>query len=131
VTGDHAVARSDRSWVEEIVTNLVSNATRYAHHRVVVDVSDDGGRVELSVADDGEGFAPAVVDRVFDRFARADAVRGREGGGAGLGLAIVASIVKALDGDVEAHNGGALGGATVTVSLAGVSGRHEVRATDA
>jgi two-component system, OmpR family, sensor kinase len=117
VTGDHVVARSDRTWVEEIVTNLVSNATRYAHHRVEVDVRARDGRAELRVSDDGEGFAPAVVDRVFDRFARADMVRGREGGGAGLGLAIVASIVRALDGTVRASNGGALGGANVDVSL--------------
>jgi signal transduction histidine kinase len=117
VRGDHAIVRSDRSWVEEIVTNLVSNATRYARRQVVVDVRAHDARVDLRVADDGDGFAPALLDRVFDRFARADVVRGRDGGGAGLGLAIVASIVRALGGDVQAHNGGPLGGAIVDVSL--------------
>jgi signal transduction histidine kinase len=117
VLGDHAIVRSDRSWVEEIVTNLVSNATRYARRQVIVEVRAHDARVDLRVADDGDGFAPPLLDRVFDRFARADAVRGRDGGGAGLGLAIVASIVRALGGDVQAQNGGPLGGAIVDISL--------------
>jgi signal transduction histidine kinase len=125
VLGDHAIVHSDRSWVEEIVTNLVSNATRYAQQQVVVEVRARGARVDLRVADDGDGFAPALVDRVFDRFARADAVRGRDGGGAGLGLAIVASIVRALGGDVHAKNGGPLGGAIVDVSLPRAASRSE------
>jgi two-component system, OmpR family, sensor kinase len=117
VTGDTATVHADPNWVEEIVTNLVSNAVRYARHRVVVDVGRNNGRVRLRVADDGNGFSPAVVDRVFDRFARADNVRGRDDGGTGLGLAIVASIVHALRGDVRATNGPPLGGAVVDVEL--------------
>jgi signal transduction histidine kinase len=117
VRGDHALARSERGWIEEIVTNLVSNATRYARSHVLVDIRMLDERVAVQVGDDGPGFDAALIDRVFDRFARADAARGRDGGGAGLGLAIVASIVRALGGDVDAHNGGPLGGAVVDVSL--------------
>jgi two-component system, OmpR family, sensor kinase len=117
VRGNDAIVHGDRNWIEEIITNLVSNANRYAHGRVIVDVGSDDEHATLRVADDGDGFAPSVLDRVFDRFARADAVRGRDGGGAGLGLAIVASIVRALGGEVKAGNGGPLGGAFVEVSL--------------
>jgi signal transduction histidine kinase len=117
VRGEHALARADTGWIEEIVTNLVSNALRYAHHEVLVEVEATDEHAYLRVADDGEGFAPALLDRAFDRFARADAVRGRGDGGAGLGLAIVASIVRALDGDVRARNGAPLGGAVVEVAL--------------
>jgi len=117
VRGEHAVVRAGRSWVEEIVTNLVSNAIRYARCNIVIEVNAFDGLVNLRVADDGDGFPPSLVDRAFDRFTRADAVRGRDDGGAGLGLAIVASIVRALGGDVRAHNGGPLGGAVVDVSL--------------
>jgi signal transduction histidine kinase len=115
--GAHVLARADAGWIEEIVTNLVSNALRYARQQVLVEVEAADGHVCLRVADDGDGFAPALLDRAFDRFARADVVRGRDGGGAGLGLAIVASIVRALDGDVHARNGDPLGGAVVEVSL--------------
>jgi signal transduction histidine kinase len=117
VTGDAAMVHADPNWVEEIVTNLLSNALRYAHRHVVVDVARHDGRVRLRVADDGNGFSPTLVDRVFDRFARADNVRGRDDGGTGLGLAIVASIVHALRGDVRASNGPPLGGAVVDVEL--------------
>jgi signal transduction histidine kinase len=117
VTGDTALVHADPNWVEEIVTNLVSNAVRYARHQVIVNVECNDGRVRLRVADDGNGFSPAVVDRVFDRFARADNVRGRDDGGTGLGLAIVASIVHALRGEVRAANGPPLGGAVVDVEL--------------
>jgi signal transduction histidine kinase len=117
VRGDVVLARADAGWIEEIVTNLVSNALRYARHQVLVEVETANDRAHLRVADDGEGFAPALLDRAFDRFARADVVRGRDGAGAGLGLAIVASIVRALDGDVRVRNGDPLGGAVVEVSL--------------
>jgi signal transduction histidine kinase len=57
----------------------------------------------LEVRDRGRGIAPEHVERIFERFFRADASRGRgEGGGAGLGLAIVSSIVAAHGGRVDA-----------------------------
>jgi len=52
----------------------------------------------IEVIDGGSGVAPEAVDRVFERFARADDARGRDAGGAGLGLAIVNAIVQAHDG---------------------------------
>ncbi|MDQ2623647.1 MAG: HAMP domain-containing histidine kinase, partial [Actinomycetota bacterium] len=72
------------------------------------DASDDPAAatelaVVLEVRDRGRGIAPEHVERIFERFFRADASRGRgEGGGAGLGLAIVSSIVAAHDGRVDA-----------------------------
>jgi signal transduction histidine kinase len=109
--------RGDTGWIEEIVTNLVSNANKYAAHSVQIRIASNGRQVSLGVADDGAGFDPALLDRAFDRFARADVARGRDAGGAGLGLAIVASIARALGGSVRAANGPPLGGALVEVTL--------------
>ncbi|MCU1428287.1 MAG: integral rane sensor signal transduction histidine kinase [Actinomycetia bacterium] len=117
ISGDEVSVLGDSSWIEEIVTNLVSNATKYAASNVQVEVAADEHHAYLRVADDGNGFAPTLLDRAFDRFARADLVRGREDGGAGLGLAIVASIARALGGAVRAANEGPLGGALVEVRL--------------
>ena len=64
----------------------------------------------LEVRDHGPGIPPEHADRVFERFYRVDASRGRDSGGAGLGMAIVAAIV-------EAHGG--------TVTSARRPGRHD------
>ena len=71
----------------------------------------------LRVSDDGRGFPPGSLDRVFDRFYRADPAR--SGPGTGLGLAIVRALARAHGGDAIAENL-APTGARVTVTLPGV-----------
>jgi two-component system OmpR family sensor kinase len=53
------------------------------------------------VADSGPGLTAEQPERIFERFYRADAARGRENGGAGLGLAIISALVTAHGGRVE------------------------------
>jgi signal transduction histidine kinase len=117
VRGEAAVVGGEPDWVRQIATNLVSNAERYATSRVVVAVEPAGASAALVVSDDGRGFPEALLPRVFDRFTRGDGARARGAGGAGLGLAIVASFARALGGSVSAGNGGALGGAWVRVEF--------------
>ncbi len=117
VAGEPVVVRGDPDWVNQIVTNLVANANRYAAGRVLVTVDDDESGGLLVVNDDGRGFPPDLLPRAFDRFARGDEARGRAEGGAGLGLAITASLARAMGGGVAARNGGALPGARVEVRL--------------
>lgn len=116
VVGD-AVVSADAVALEQLLVNLVTNATQWARSRVQVDTVDSGSCVVLRVADDGPGFTPEVIERAFDRFSRAGTNRGRSGGGTGLGLAIVAAIAHALGGQVTAANGPPLGGARVDVHL--------------
>jgi two-component system phosphate regulon sensor histidine kinase PhoR len=95
-------ARIDRRALEQVVTNLLDNAIKYAGEgtNVVVSVETDGDRVYVVVADDGLGIAPAHVGRVFERFYRVDAGRSRELGGTGLGLSIVKHLVELMGGTV-------------------------------
>jgi signal transduction histidine kinase len=116
IRGEPTYVRGDQEWLEHIVGNLVGNACRHARGRVVVTVTSVDGHARLEVADDGAGFSSELLPRVFDRFARSDSERG-SGGGAGLGLAIVASIAHAVGGRVSAANGPPLGGARVDVDL--------------
>jgi two-component system OmpR family sensor kinase len=57
-----------------------------------------GRELVLEVVDGGHGVPPEAVDRIFDRFSRADDARNRAAGGAGLGLAIVDAIARAHGG---------------------------------
>ena len=117
VRGGGAVVDADPVRVEQVVTNLVGNACRFARERVAVEIDEDDRAAVLRVADDGPGFPPGVLPVVFDRFVRGDPARGRAGGGSGLGLSIVAAIVEGHGGRVSAANGPPLGGAVVTVEL--------------
>jgi signal transduction histidine kinase len=76
-----------------LVRNLVDNALRHAEHWVTVGVITRGDLVVLEVSDDGPGIPVADRERVFERFTRLDEARTRDGGGAGLGLAIARDIV--------------------------------------
>jgi signal transduction histidine kinase len=87
--------------VRRVLVNLVDNAVRHARSRVTVTVAPR----TLTVADDGPGIPPGDRARVFDRFTRLDWDRGRESGGAGLGLAIVRELVAAHGGSVTLSDG--------------------------
>jgi signal transduction histidine kinase len=107
VDGDPA-ALTRLAWI------LIDNADRHGGASVDVAVSSAADEAHLTVTDDGAGFPPDQVDRVFDRFHRADPARSPTG--AGLGLAIARGIVTAHGGTIEASNQ-IEGGARVDVIL--------------
>ena len=84
------------------VANLIENAVHYspAGTRVAVATRQSKGVVEVSVTDQGIGIADKDLERVFERFYRADPARSRATGGTGLGLAIVSAVVEAHRGTV-------------------------------
>lgn len=100
------------------VANLVENAINYSGEDTTVRVtlSGDDEHVEVAVADQGIGIAPTDVDRVFERFYRADQARSRATGGTGLGLAIVKHIASNHGGRVEVSSTLG-GGSTFTLRL--------------
>jgi two-component system sensor histidine kinase BaeS len=81
-------------------------------------VCEGGREVRITVADNGPGIDPAQLERIFDRFYRADEARTREGGGTGLGLSIAQAIAHAHGGELTAGNA-AGGGAVFTLTLPG------------
>jgi two-component system OmpR family sensor kinase len=93
----------DRARLRQVFDNLLSNVR--AHTPVgtstVVRISERDQAV-IEVIDDGPGIAADHAERLFERFFRADPSRSRDTGGAGLGLSIVAAIVAAHGGTVEA-----------------------------
>jgi signal transduction histidine kinase len=111
----------DGSRIERAVANLLRNALEHtpAGGRVTVDVEHGDAGVLLRVSDTGSGIEPADMERIWERFYRAEKSRQRAPGatdGAGLGLAIVRGIVEAHGGAVGAEST-AGAGTTFTISL--------------
>jgi signal transduction histidine kinase len=90
----------DGEQLTRVVRNVMDNATRFAASSVVVTLAESDGTAVLTIADDGPGVPDDERERVFERFARHDPDRSRNGGGAGLGLAISREIVTAHGGTI-------------------------------
>jgi two-component system OmpR family sensor kinase len=109
--------RADPDRLLQVLTNLVSNAVRHGGDVPVgVKAWARNGRVEIAISDAGPGIAPEDLPHVFERLFRGSVARARSPEGAGLGLAIAASLVHAMDGEIAVES--TLGnGTTFTVVL--------------
>jgi signal transduction histidine kinase len=104
----------DAQRIEQLVTNLVGNAVKYAGERccVQIELATDGARALLTVADDGPGIPPEKLPRIFEAFERGE----EDKPGLGLGLALCREIARAHGGEIEAES--ELGqGTTIRVRL--------------
>ena len=98
---------ADRQRLAQILLNLARNAITYTPAGGIVSLSverPDHYHLSLVVADTGVGIPQEELERVFERFYRADASRARATGGFGLGLAIVRDLAKAMGGVVTAES---------------------------
>jgi len=120
IVGDPTEWSVDERLFSRAVRNLMSNACRHAAQRVRVEVGTTDGSVDgvmsIVVDDDGPGVPEQQRDFILHRFGRLDEARNSDGGGAGLGLAIVDSVVRAHGGDVEIGDS-PMGGARISLRL--------------
>ncbi|HKZ12339.1 MAG TPA: HAMP domain-containing sensor histidine kinase [Solirubrobacterales bacterium] len=121
-TGPVAI-EADGDALRRVFANLLRNAIVHTPDGTPIELSLESteGWATVKVRDHGPGLPPDDPAAVFERFWRDSASRGRDDGGAGLGLAIVAALVNAHGGRVEAENP-AGGGALFTVRLPLISG---------
>jgi heavy metal sensor kinase len=115
----------DPDLLRQVLDNLVDNAVRHtpAGGSVTVGAVEEAGWWEFSVLDSGPGIDAALRPRLFERFARSDAARGRATGGAGLGLSLAAAIVRAHGGSIALEDS-ASGGALFVVRLPPAAGEE-------
>ena len=100
----HALmASADRTLLQLAIGNLVDNAVRHtpAGGAVSLEARVESGRLIIRVKDNGEGIATEHLPHVFERFYRADPARSHNGGGAGLGLALVQTIAHLHQGNAS------------------------------
>ncbi len=114
-----AVVVGEAHQLRQVLGNLLRNALVHTPDGTPIEVTvdHDGDEVRLEVRDHGPGLPTDHGDALFERFWRAEGGRERGKGGAGLGLAIVAAIVDAHGGRVQAANAPG-GGASFVVRLA-------------
>lgn len=117
--GSLPLIQVDGARLRQSLHNLVDNALRHTpeNGRILLQVEQINGSVEIRVQDNGRGMTPEQINHVFDRFYRADPSRSRDSGGSGLGLAIVRAIAKAHGGKVTAVSPGLNQGSTFVLTL--------------
>jgi signal transduction histidine kinase len=110
---------ADGQRLAQVLGNLLDNALRHTPSggRVHIGAAADPAAVVFTVHDDGEGVAAEHLPHLFERFYRADAARGRDRGGAGIGLAIAKALTEAHGGRISAASAGPGRGTTFTVSI--------------
>jgi two-component system CheB/CheR fusion protein len=124
--------------VDQIVTNLLSNANKYSADRGTIDIriglasrsSADRGMVVLSVRDDGQGIDAELLPRLFNLFTQADRSLAHSQGGLGIGLSLVRTLTELHGGTVSAHSSGRNLGSEFVVRLPAYDEQHRVTGDD-
>ncbi|HEU5161744.1 MAG TPA: HAMP domain-containing sensor histidine kinase, partial [Thermoanaerobaculia bacterium] len=113
------VVDGDPVRIDQIVTNLLTNAIKYTPEggHVTLELDEEGGRALIRVTDDGVGIDPERIGGIFELFAQAENAIGRAQGGMGIGLALVRNLTQLHGGTVHAKSDGIGKGSEFVVTL--------------
>jgi signal transduction histidine kinase len=115
---------ADPTRLEQIMTNLLTNAIKYTRKggEIRVEARQEGGEAVIKVSDSGVGIAPQMLPHIFELFTQGDRSLDRATGGLGIGLNLCRRLVQLHGGTITASSDGVGRGATFTVRLPIVSG---------
>jgi two-component system sensor histidine kinase BaeS len=116
--GEAVTVMADQRRLKQLLVNLLENSCRYVEEggRVRVVLSRNSKDADMTLEDSGPGLEATQIEKLFERFYRAEVGRSRSGGGTGLGLSICKNIVEAHGGSIQAEHS-ELGGLKIQVSL--------------
>lgn len=94
---------ADKNKIQQVLHNLIDNAIKFSdcNSNITIETSEKGDKIFTSISDYGEGIPKESLDKVFERFYKLDASRGRDKKGTGLGLAIVKDIIQAHNENIN------------------------------
>jgi two-component system, chemotaxis family, CheB/CheR fusion protein len=129
---DRAVVVGDSVRLQQTLANLLTNALKFtpAGGRIEVRLGRVDSGLKLEVQDTGQGIAPELLPRLFERFRQAEVSLTRSQGGLGLGLAIAKHLVEQHSGSIRAESRGVGQGATFVVSLPAAPTGTEIAPAD-
>jgi signal transduction histidine kinase/ActR/RegA family two-component response regulator len=116
---DSVMVTGDPTRLEQVATNLLTNAIKYTPPEGTIGVRVEATETEavLAVNDTGAGLSPDMLERVFDLFSQSDRTLERAQGGLGIGLTLVRALVRQHGGEVTARSPGPGRGSTFEVRL--------------
>lgn len=103
---ENTVVTADKMKIQQVVYNLIDNAIKFtpAGKRIDINIMEHGEKLYVSVKDEGIGMNEDTQKKVWTRFYKGDASRGKDKTGTGLGLAITREIIKAHNETIEVHS---------------------------
>lgn len=98
--------RADKNKLEQVITNIFSNAIKYTEPHGSIDISEkiSDDHIDILICDTGLGIPQEDIEHIFERFYRVDKGRSREQGGTGLGLSIAKNIMEAHNGTIAVNS---------------------------
>ena len=110
---------SDMELLHQVLTAIISNSIKYGGTNVTLSTDNipETKEIQIKVTDNGPGFTDEILPHIFERFFRGDKSHNRAAGGAGLGLSISSTIIKALGGSIAAENCKEHTGAVIIIRL--------------
>jgi two-component system, chemotaxis family, CheB/CheR fusion protein len=127
VDGEPITVDADPSRLQQVCTNLLTNAAKYtpAGGHVFLEATTEGDQAIVRVRDDGMGIAPDMLDAIFDLFVQSNRTLERAHGGIGVGLTLARSLIAMHGGNLVAQSEGEGRGSVFTVRLPLVADKAE------
>lgn len=113
---DDAMMYGDGHYIERALQNIIINAKRYANQQITLTLQPIAQGWQIIIEDDGPGIPDSLRQQVLEPFYRQETSRNKQGGGFGLGLAIVHRIMQWHNGQISISDS-TLGGACFTLTL--------------
>ena len=118
-SGKLPLVMGDSLRLQQVVSNLISNAIKFSHHggKIQISLKLEGTNLVLKVIDNGIGIDPHFLAHLFEHFRQEESAATRKHDGLGLGLSIAQSLVETHHGTIEAQSEGIGKGTTMVVRL--------------